>query len=375
LPPSERDFAIYHAVQIAGSSTRSQADLHEISQTRVRQIVRRVVEWLGQVLPPQAKIAKEQEIHLARQIAADRFQFQLEEVTESWRATNEIKYASLRIRLTTAQARLGAVGGRLDGLAADAIEGLPVPVWSDTSAASQESKATADPVGWDKAASAADGPPPDLVTRVHPGNALTRSSSLVDPPETPANSTPDAELPTATTDTPAKKPMSHGRAVLYYKLQHILADTDPPTLADKVAEARRILRASGAILMDEFPNTDTTQSSSAHTDPLPEICSLTPASTHVAVSAPPPGDCSPVTDSSPSPEPTLGDDPSKKPSLTIPCNDSTCGERALRRRYKVPSRRLLASQNPQPVITIHLTPNQPAPFDLTPNSPTPLHTP
>src|SRR3954466_12145377 len=107
LPPSERDFAIYHAIHIAGASTRTQADLHEISQTRVRQVVRRVVEWLGQVLPPQTDIARDQEIHLARQIAADRFQFQLEEATESWQSTKESKYASIRLRLTTAQARLG----------------------------------------------------------------------------------------------------------------------------------------------------------------------------------------------------------------------------------------------------------------------------
>src|SRR5262249_42689571 len=87
--PSERDFAIYQAVHIAGASTRSQADLYEISQTRVRQIVRRVVDWLGQVLPPQTNVAKENETYLARQIAADRFQFQLEEATRCWNQTNE----------------------------------------------------------------------------------------------------------------------------------------------------------------------------------------------------------------------------------------------------------------------------------------------
>src|SRR5204863_5401540 len=116
LPPSDRDFQIYDAIHIDGSSTRHQAKQHEISQTRVRQVVRHVVEWLGQVLPPQTKIAKEQETHLARQIAADRFQRQFEQVNSLWNATQESKYASIRIRLTTAQARLGAVGGLIDGL-------------------------------------------------------------------------------------------------------------------------------------------------------------------------------------------------------------------------------------------------------------------
>ena len=81
LPPTDRDFEIYDAVHIAGCSTYSQADKHQISQTRVRQIVRRVIEWLGEVLPPQTKVAKEQETHLARQIAADRFQRQYEQMT------------------------------------------------------------------------------------------------------------------------------------------------------------------------------------------------------------------------------------------------------------------------------------------------------
>ena len=62
LPPTERDFEIYEAVHIAHRSTYSQAEKHQISQTRVRQIVRRVVEWLGEVLPPQADVAKEDEV-------------------------------------------------------------------------------------------------------------------------------------------------------------------------------------------------------------------------------------------------------------------------------------------------------------------------
>src|SRR4029453_17385089 len=140
LPPTDRDFEIYEAIHIANRSTWSQADKYEISQPRVRQIVRRVVEWLGEVLPPQTKVAKEQETHLARQIAADRFQHQLEEATILWSQTREAKYAGLRIRLTTAQARLGVVGGILDGLAADAIEGIPVPAWQPPADLNPKSK-------------------------------------------------------------------------------------------------------------------------------------------------------------------------------------------------------------------------------------------
>src|SRR5436189_2109499 len=129
LPPTDRDFEIYEAVHLTGCSTYMLADRYNISQTRVRQIIRRAVEWLGEVLPPQAKVAKEQEIRLARQIAADRFQLQFERLTDLWNETQDAKYFSLRIRLTTAQARLGAVGGVAAGLAADAIEGIPVPAY------------------------------------------------------------------------------------------------------------------------------------------------------------------------------------------------------------------------------------------------------
>src|SRR5436305_3032768 len=129
LPPTDRDVEIYESVHVQHCSTWHMADRHNISQTRVRQIIRRVVEWLGEVLPPQTKIAKEQEVRLAREIAADRFQHQLEEITDLWKETRESKYAGIRIRLTTAQARLGVVGGVAAGLIADAIEGIEVPAY------------------------------------------------------------------------------------------------------------------------------------------------------------------------------------------------------------------------------------------------------
>jgi hypothetical protein len=129
LPPTERDFEIYEEVHIQQRSTWQAAVRYDISQTRVRQIIRRVVEWLSEVLPPQAKVAREQELYLARQIAADRFQHQLEEVASLWQETREPKYAGIRLRLTTAQARLGVVGGVAAGLAADATAGIPVPAY------------------------------------------------------------------------------------------------------------------------------------------------------------------------------------------------------------------------------------------------------
>jgi hypothetical protein len=128
LPPSERDFEVFRDVHTCGLSTRSVAERHEISQTRVRQIVRRVAQWLAEVLPPQAEIAKENEVRLARHIAADRFQHYQETMSDYWQQTKAPKFMGLIIRLITAQARLGVVSGLIDGLAADASEGLLDPM-------------------------------------------------------------------------------------------------------------------------------------------------------------------------------------------------------------------------------------------------------
>src|SRR5438876_11465194 len=84
LPPTERDFEIYENVHVCGCSTYSQANLHDLSQTRIRQIVRRVAEWWGEVLPPQTRASKQQATHLARQIAVDRFLHQLDAMTTFW---------------------------------------------------------------------------------------------------------------------------------------------------------------------------------------------------------------------------------------------------------------------------------------------------
>src|SRR5439155_148832 len=76
------------------------------------------------VLPPQTEIARENEVRVARHIAADRYHRHLEFLYEIWMETQETKFMGAIIRLITAQARLGLVSGKIDGLAADAIEGL-----------------------------------------------------------------------------------------------------------------------------------------------------------------------------------------------------------------------------------------------------------
>lgn len=195
LPPTDRDFEIYESVHIENGSILQMAERHRISKTRVRQIVRRVVEWLGEVLPPQAKVAKEQELYLARQIAADRFQHQLERVTWLWEETLEPKYAGIRIRLTNAQARLGVVVGVAAGLAADAIEGIEVPAYV--------------PPPETQARSASEGPSRDET--FHPNAAPAVGRGSPDPAQDPTEGLPDEP---ASEPNPKPQPDKHTKEEL-----------------------------------------------------------------------------------------------------------------------------------------------------------------
>jgi hypothetical protein len=122
LPPSERDFYIYQSIHVRSETTRAVADRCKISQTRVRQIVNRVIQWLAAILPPEADLPKESEAELARRIAADQVQHLTTEVAQFWHRTYETKFVGPLLRLFLAQARLGVVPGSLDSLHADALD-------------------------------------------------------------------------------------------------------------------------------------------------------------------------------------------------------------------------------------------------------------
>ena len=319
LPPTDRDFEIYDAIHIAGLSTRCQADLHHISQTRVRQIVRRVVEWLGEVLPPQTKVAKEQETHLARQIAADRFQRQLEQATTFWDMTQDVKYAGIRIRLTTAQARLGVVGGLIDGLAADAIEGLPVPVWTPA---------------WESEASAE----PSAVGRGSPDPAqIDDPKSLFPPP----GYTPKLRHGPCWDEIPRE---------LWDPLRW--EEITPEIVAARAAWGRPFspvliqnLQKCGILPSDDLPSADTAASQSA-------ICNL-----QSEIHPPPPfEDCSPSSED--------GAIASAESSIENPVTPSTCDKNitdqiAAATGSSSASQPLLTNHDPLPITEVRLTPDQP----------------
>ena len=126
LPPSGRDFQVYQRVIVDAASTRLAASEFSLSQTRVRQVVQRVSEWLTRELPAASKVNDQVQLWLAKHVAADRLQGLYGETMDGWRKSRDTKHFGMALRVITAQSKLPAMPGTLEALAADAIEG-PLP--------------------------------------------------------------------------------------------------------------------------------------------------------------------------------------------------------------------------------------------------------
>jgi hypothetical protein len=334
LPPSERDFDIYEAVHIAGYPTRDEAQKYGISQTRVRQIVRRVVEWLGEVIPPQAKIAKEQQSHLARQIAADRFNLQYAEASTNWYQSGELKFASLRIRLTHAQARLGVPGSLIGGLAADAIEGIPVPIWEGEA---REGEAPAEPT---QARSASEGTGSNIV--LHPETALLDDQPDPDPPVIYCDPIAWDKL---TPEIIAAR-QAAGRPIHQFLIQYAI---DHGVLPQPNAAN------------DQCPSPPTPDSplSAPSANPQSEIRNPQFASTPHSPS-PPLRDFSHSNKNSAGREATIVAQSNQTSDASDTYDDNTARPTPAAQPATAPSEPLLTTNNPLPVTELQLAPNQPA---------------
>ena len=108
------------------SCPRQAASDFSLSQTRIRQIVQRVSQWMAETLPPTTEATDASYLRLAQHIAADRLQFLYGEAMHGWRATHQAKYAGVILRITAALGKMPAMPGTLDALLADALEG-PLP--------------------------------------------------------------------------------------------------------------------------------------------------------------------------------------------------------------------------------------------------------
>jgi hypothetical protein len=123
LPPTARDFLIYERVIIEGAATRAAAGEFGLSQTRIRQIVCRVVEWFSTTLPEDTDLDDDARLRYGLHLAADRLENLYRDAMADWRSTRQPKFANLASRLALAQSKLPAFAGTLEALAADAIEG------------------------------------------------------------------------------------------------------------------------------------------------------------------------------------------------------------------------------------------------------------
>src|SRR5688572_24542213 len=149
LPPSARDFFVYERVVIELASTRQVAAEANISQTRVRQIIGKVLDWLAETLPAKATLADEAQLLVARHIAADRLEALFRNANQKWLATDQCKYANLALRVNMAQSKLPAVAGHYAALMATALEspGSGVDCANGLTSGPSSPQSTPDPFG------------------------------------------------------------------------------------------------------------------------------------------------------------------------------------------------------------------------------------
>jgi hypothetical protein len=126
LSPTYRDFQIYQRVVIEGATTRQAAGEFSRSQTRIRQIVQRVSQWLSANLPPQDEATDAAYLRHAQHVVADRLTYFYSLAMDGWRAERQVKYFNMAMRVALAQSKLVVLPGTIECLAADAIEG-PLP--------------------------------------------------------------------------------------------------------------------------------------------------------------------------------------------------------------------------------------------------------
>jgi hypothetical protein len=88
LPPSERDFELYEFVAIAEHSTREAAARFGMSQTRVRQVLEKVLDFLAAAVPAEReRYTEQQRVHVGEQAAAMRLAHLYGEAMRAWRAS------------------------------------------------------------------------------------------------------------------------------------------------------------------------------------------------------------------------------------------------------------------------------------------------
>src|SRR3954466_7464279 len=98
LPPAARDFEIHRLHLVELLSTRRLAEKFQISQTRVRQIIARVADWLTEMLPTKSEQDIEKEKRYARHLAAAQLEHQIRQLQNYWDGSGDPKYLRQQTR-------------------------------------------------------------------------------------------------------------------------------------------------------------------------------------------------------------------------------------------------------------------------------------
>jgi hypothetical protein len=117
MPPSTRDLAVYEFVAARSKTTREAADEFGISQTRVRQVLAKVVEFLVEALPgDDGEHTEEQKLIAAERLANMRLDYLYGESLNEWRRSREatsgpvplgkVCYLNQAVRVAVAAAKL-----------------------------------------------------------------------------------------------------------------------------------------------------------------------------------------------------------------------------------------------------------------------------
>jgi hypothetical protein len=114
--PSFRDFDVYRFVKIERHSTREAAEAFGISQTRVRQILDAIVEYLMECVPFNEEGERIDRLQVAEQLAREQLEYLYGQAMEWWRRSvsehrsgtgmPKASYLALAARITMCMARV-----------------------------------------------------------------------------------------------------------------------------------------------------------------------------------------------------------------------------------------------------------------------------
>ena len=144
MPPSTRDLAVYEFVAAQCKTTREAADAFGISQTRVRQVLAKVVEFLVEALPgDDGEHTEEQKLIAAERLANMRLDFLYGESLSEWRRSREatsgpvplgkVCYLNQAVRVAVAAAKLPLRALSLSVVTQTSDQEPPIPPVGDCS--------------------------------------------------------------------------------------------------------------------------------------------------------------------------------------------------------------------------------------------------